>query len=328
MKRDRISRQGFTSVELLLVLALGAVVIGGAVVSYGTLVRNQPRVASFVTVPLGSQRMQRFFEISGKSAQDTPQAPHYGSIAEAEKLREQFYADVISATAVFCLARDGDNTWKPASIPYDPSLHRELDTPQAFRAHLVANVGVPSALYRDYRNPLGTRATEPSENSSIFVLGYSKEPKALRVIAIYDTDVIRFTGRNDPNGFHASVKRYTSHPSNPASDLVYSGGYQVFYAPSVIDARSARDWATDGFTPLFVTIERGSRSAYNESPVTINRFKKAAEQPFYFVWWPDPAARHLGAVAGALPSSDPRQAYNHMGGRTSYMFTVPMFPAL
>lgn len=328
MNRSHIVRRGFTSIELLLVLALGAVVLGGAVVSYGTLVRNQPRVASFVTVPLGAQRMQRFYSISGKSAQDTPQAPHYGSIAEAEKLREQFHADVISSTAVFCLPRDGDNTWKPSSIPYDPSLHAELDTPQAFRDHLVSNVGVSISLYRDYRNPLGTRDTEPSENMTIFILGYSKDPAALRVIALYDIDVIRFTGRNEPNGFHASVKRFTTHPSTPTSDLAYAGGYQVFYGPSVIDAVSARQWQTDGFTPLFVTFERGSRSALREFPVTIDRFKKAAEQPFYFVWWPDPAARHLGPVTSALPSTDPRQAYNHMAGRTSYMFTVPMFPAL
>jgi hypothetical protein len=43
---------------------------------------------------------------------------------------------------------------------------------------------------------------------------------------------------------------------------------------------------------------------------------------------PDPAARHLGAVANTFPTSDPRQAYNQMAGRTAFMFTVPMFPAL
>lgn len=327
MKAHAANRRGFTSVELLLVLALGAVIIGGAVVSYGTLVRNQPRVASFVSAPLGAQRMQRFFGLSG-SVQDTAVAPHYGSVAQAEELREQFHADVISATAVFCLPRDGDNTWKPSSIPYNPLEHDELDTPQAFRSHIVAHAGVPSSLYRDYRNPLDTPGTQPSENASIFILGFSKEPDILHVIAIYDIDVIRFTARTQPNGFHASVKRYAANPSNPAADLAFAGGYQVFYPPSVMDARTARDWARDGFTPLFITFERASRAGFLEVPVTINRFKKAAEQPFYFIWWPDPAARHLGEVAGSLPSSDPRRAYNHMAGRTSYMFTVPMFPAL
>jgi hypothetical protein len=40
------------------------------------------------------------------------------------------------------------------------------------------------------------------------------------------------------------------------------------------------------------------------------------------------AARHLGPIANTLPRTDPRQTYNHMSGRTSLMFTVPMFPAL
>uniref|UniRef100_UPI00329A0C51 hypothetical protein n=1 Tax=Salmonella enterica TaxID=28901 RepID=UPI00329A0C51 len=61
---------------------------------------------------------------------------------------------------------------------------------------------------------------------------------------------------------------------------------------------------------------------------TIDRFKRAAERPFYFIWWPDPSARHLGAIANTFSSTDPRQAYNHMAGRTAFMFVVPMFPAL
>jgi type II secretory pathway component PulJ len=52
---------GFTSVELLLVLALSALILGGAVVTYGTLVRSQPSASSVVTVPLGLQRMQNFY---------------------------------------------------------------------------------------------------------------------------------------------------------------------------------------------------------------------------------------------------------------------------
>jgi hypothetical protein len=79
---------------------------------------------------------------------------------------------------------------------------------------------------------------------------------------------------------------------------------------------------------LFITFERSARLALRETPATIERFKRAAERPFYFIWWPDPAARHLGPVANTFASSDPRQAYNQMAGRTSFMFTTPMFPAL
>jgi hypothetical protein len=255
-------------------------------------------------------------------------APHYGSLAQAEKLREQFNSDVISATAVFCLPRDEVNTWRPATIPYDPVAHGELDTPQKFRAHVVAAASVSAALYRDYRNPLNDSASVPSPNASIFILGYSKEANKLKVNAMYDIDIVRFTATTAAQGFHASVKRYAPDPRGTAYPLALSSGYDVFYPPSVSNPTSASQWSTDGFTPLFITFERYTRRSIRETPDTINRFKAAAEYPFYFVWWPDPGARHLGPQANTLSATDPRQAYNHMAGRTSFMFTVPMFPAL
>jgi hypothetical protein len=318
---------GFTSVELLLVLALSAVVIGGAVVSYGTIVRSQPSVSSVVTVPLGLSRMQNFFGLTS-STLNVAMAPQYGALSQAEELREQFLTDTLSATAVFCLPRDSMNTWRPAVIAYNPALHDELDTPQKFRAHLVNNLSVSAALYRDYRNPLNDGTPVP-QNASIFVLGYSKYAGYLKVSAIYDIDVIRFTGTTEPNGIYASVKRYAdSATTTTPSTLSYMGGYDVFFPPSAPNPTSATQWASDGFAPLFVTFERSTRLAFRETPATIERFKRAAERPFYFIWWPDPAARHLGAVANTLPGSDPRQAYNQMAARTAFMFTVPMFPAL
>ncbi|MEZ5383876.1 MAG: hypothetical protein R3F13_00015 [Prosthecobacter sp.] len=325
MTRRRHQSGGFTSVELLLVLALSAVVIGGAVMSYGTLVRSQPSTTSTVVVPLGVQRMQNFYGSSG-TTQNVAMAPQYGAVSQAEELREQFVADTLTATAVYCLPRQDINTWRPSVIAYNPALHDELDTPQKFLAHIVTNASAPAGLYDDYRNP-GT-STPDRDNASIFILGYSKYAGYLKVNAIYDIDVIRFTGTNEPNGIYASVKRYADSLSavNP-SILSYVGGYEVFFPPSVPDPRRATEWSGDGFTPLFVTFERSARLALRESS-SIERFKRAAERPFYFVWWPDPAARHLGPIANTLPRTDPRQAYNHMAGRTSLMFTVPMFPAL
>ncbi|MBE7495844.1 MAG: hypothetical protein HS117_12940 [Verrucomicrobiaceae bacterium] len=320
-------RGGFTSVELLLVLALGAVVIGGAVVSYGSIVRSQPRVSSFITVPLGSTRMQHFYG-SSNSTLDTASAPQFGGLSQAEELREQFLADVMSATAVFCLPRDDSNAYKPSIIAYNPLQHAELDTPQKFRAHLVSIGAVTAAQYRDYRNPLNDGVSVP-QNASIFVLGFSKYAGYLKVLSLYDIDVIRFTGAGQPQGFHASVKRYADPVgSTTPSTLTYAGGYDVFYPPSVFNASNPAQWATDGFSPLFVTFERAVRLALTEAPSTIQRFKRAAERSFYLIWWPDPCARHLGPVTNTLPSSDPRQAYNQNAGRTSFMFTVPMFPAL
>lgn len=318
---------GFTSVELLLVLALSAVVIGGAVVSYGTLVKSQPSVSSVVTVPLGLTRMQNFYGLSTTTL-NAAMAPQYGALSQAEELREQFVTDTLSATAVYCLPRDGMNTWRPSIIAYNPALHDELDTPQKFRVHIIATSGVPDTLYRDYRNPLNDGTSVP-QNASIFVLGYSKYAGYLKVNAIYDIDVIRFTGTTEPNGLHASVKRYADAASSSTpSTLVYMGGYDVFFAPSVPNPTNASQWATDGFAPLFITFERATRLALRETPATIERFKRAAERPFYFIWWPDPVMRHLGPVANTVATTDPRHAYNQMAGRTSFMFTVPMFPAL
>jgi hypothetical protein len=319
--------RGFTSVELLLVLALSAVILGGVVVSYGTIVRSQPSVSSMVAVPLGLTRVQNFYGGLSDTV-DTAMAPQYGALSMAEELREQFLADTLSATAVYCLPRDGMNTWKPSTIAYDSTRDGELDTPQKFRAHIIAHASVSSSLYRDYRNPLNDGTAIP-QNASIFVLGYSKYAGYLKVSAIYDIDLIRFIGATEPNGIHASVKRYADAAASlTPSTLSYTGGYDVFFPPSLPNATSSSQWNTDGFTPLFVTFERAARLALRETPTTIDRFKRAYERPFYFIWWPDPAVRHLGPVANTFSSTDPRQAYNHMAGRTAFMFTVPMFPAL
>ena len=319
--------RGYTTAELLIVVMLSAIVMGAMVVSYGTLTRSQPNVNSFATVPLGVDRDVNFFG-ENKATRDTCVAPHYGTLAVAENLREEFNTDVLSATAVFCLPRDAMNTYRPATIPYNPTLHGELDTPQKFRAHLIAAGGVSASLFRDYRNPLNTTATAPSMNASIFILGYSKVENQLKVNAIYEIDVIRFIGAAEPQGYYASVRRYSEDSRGSSYALVYAAGYEVFFPPSIQSPTSATQWATDGFTPLFVTFERSTRRSIVESPETINRFKAAAERPFYFIWWPDPAARHLGPQPNTLSTTDPRQAYNQMAGRTAFMFTVPMFPAL
>ncbi len=325
--RCRQRQAGFTAVELLLVLALAAVVLGGAVVSYGTLVRSQPRTASYVTLPLGASALQNFYGVNATS-RNVVVAPNYGTLALAEEVREQFNHDILSATAIFCLPRDAVNTWRPTSIPYNPLTHGELDTPQKFRDHVIAVAGISATLYRDFRNPLNTTATVPSSNASIFLLGYSKVKDQIKVLCLYDIDVIKLTTAGAAQGFHASVKRYTDDPRGTTYPLAYSSGYDVYFPPSDPMATSTTSWAKDGFTPLFVTFERSTRKAILETPDTINRFKLAAERPFYLIWWPDPAARHLGPQPNTLAPTDPRQAYNHMGGRTAFMFTVPMFPAL
>ena len=324
MTRQLPAPRGFTSVELLLVVALSAIIMGGVVVGYGTIVKNQPRLSAVVSVPLGSANMSAFYG-SALSTMETPSAPNFTGLSKAEELRESFINDTTSATAIFCLGRDVANTYKPSTIAYDPTTHGELDTPQKFRTHLLTLGVVPATQYRDFRNPDGSSA--PPANASIFILGYSKYTGYLKVTAIYDIDVIKFDAAQ-PWGIHASVKRFAD-PTAVAlpTALVYSGSYEVFYPPSVLNPTAASQWLTDGFTPLFVTFERSARLAIREG-LYIDRFKRATERPFYLIWWPDPCARHLGPAANTFSPSDPRQSYNQMAGRTSFMFTVPMFPAL
>lgn len=319
MRTARHSR-GFTSAELLMVLTLAAVVIGGVVVSYGTIVRNFNRVGSYVEVPLPSTTVLNYYGASGTS-RTCSTAPSYGVHALADRLREQFWSDVTTATAVFCLARNGLNTYRPAWVPYVVGTDRELDTPQAFREHLITRAGIPATLFRSERGFSAPTTGSTLINGSIYILGYSDDPANIKVQAIYDIDFVKV---NSPQGIYASVRRYAPQSAVLGATTVssYTNGYEVFYPPS-----SATTWTTDGFSPLFVAFERSSRKALAEGVAT-DRFKQAAGMPFYMLWWPDPAARNLAAVPNSLPLSDVRSAYNHQGGRTGYMMVVPMFPAL
>ena len=146
----RSHAHAFTAVEMVSVLALSALILGSIVVGYGTVVRSRPGVATLVTVPLGTARAAAFaYPGQTGTSRNVVTAPHYGMMAQAEELREQFHADVVSATAVFCLPREDVSNYRPWSIPYDPLLHGELDTPQKFREHLVA-LGVTPMPFRDY----------------------------------------------------------------------------------------------------------------------------------------------------------------------------------
>ncbi|MBX7210804.1 MAG: hypothetical protein K1X78_21025 [Verrucomicrobiaceae bacterium] len=313
--------RGYTSAELLLVLALGAIVIGGTVVAFGSLAKNLPRVSAVVEVDLGS-KLNTYYGAGASSTtkQTVNSAPNQGAVGLAERLREQFNTDVISATAVYCLARDSAtaNTYHPTSIPYNPSTDQVLDTSQKFRDHLSSKGVSATTLYGSERNFSSSKSA-----ATIFILGYSKTANELNVISTYDIDVVKVT---KPDGFYASVRRYVGAPVVNVNE---PQGYEVFYPPYDYNSTT---WAnasgtTDGFTPIFVAFERSVRASLSEGSTT-DRFKKAAERPFYFIWWPDPGAGDLRKQPNSYPTTDPRQAYNHQGGRTSFMFTVPMFPSL
>lgn len=300
---------------MLLAMALGALIVGAAAVSYGTISRNMPRAGNSAYITLDSTKLKNFYDLD-QATKPTAIAPNYGSALLAEDMRERFMADTLSATAVFPLARTDINSYRPAQIPFVPGTDTFPDTPLKFRDLLVAKSLVSSTIFTANRNYNAT-----ATNCSIFVLGFSSDPAYLSVTSIYEVDIIKTTS---PKGFYASVRRYVATPTVAAKLTAY---YDVFYPPYDGDL-----WPStkDNFTPLWVAFERRSRSFLQESP-DIDRFKKANEKPFCFIWWPDPAASTLGlyrASNTSYPFNDPRSVYNHMAARTSYMFTVPLFPAL
>ena len=317
MKQSAQHRRGFTSAELLIAMALGAVIIGAAAVAYGTISRNIPRAGNTAVITLDTAKLTNYYGLAQSTIQSTI-APNYGAVMRAEDLRERFMADTIAATAVFPLARVDVNPYRPAQIPFVRGTDTFPDTPLKFRDLLVTKSLVTSTVFASSRN-YNTTAT----NCSIFVLGYSSDAAFLSVTAVYDVDIVKTTS---PAGFYASVRRYVATPSAAAKLTAY---YDVFYPP-YDDAM----WPTtkDNFTPLWVAFERQSRLYLSPAESTdIDRFKKAREKPFCMIWWPDPAASTLGMYRASNTSyttSDPRAVYNHMAGRTSFMFTVPLFPAL
>jgi hypothetical protein len=313
--RRRPFQGGFTSAELLVAGMIAAVVIGTAAMAFGTLSRGQRQFTTMATVNLPTGASNNFYGIDSTSI-TAHVAPNFGAVAQAEAMRERFCTETSQAIAVYCLYR-GNNVWNtvhPTTIA-TPPFGTAMDTPEAFRAYLATAIASSSGLFTTYRNYGVT------PNVSIFVLGYSTDAATIPVIAVYDMDLVAATDPNNAGvavGTYASVRRYAAGTLTNYYDVIYraSGG-------------------ADSWTPPVVAFERKSRLAVAEGS-SIDPFKVAAGRPFYFIFWPDPAEDSLalpsdvmtgGVLNGSFASTDPRRVYNHMAGRTSFMFTVPVFPS-
>ncbi|HSJ04652.1 MAG: type II secretion system protein J [Verrucomicrobium sp.] len=307
---------GFTAAEMLVATMVGAVVIGAAALAYATFVNAQQRFSDVATVRLTSTAKSNFYGISGSDI-TTYVAPNYGSLARAEALRERFITDTTQSVAVYCLYRANAvyNTIRPASIASPPAGTR-MDTPELFRTYLSTAVTASATVFTSYRN-VGT-----TPNYTVFILGFSQNATTIPVIAVYDVDFVEAKNPSATSvilGTYASVRRYVSGTLTGYYDVIYRASGQ-----------------TESFVPPVVAFERRSLKALVEGNTTIDRFKVAAEQPFYFIFWPDPAVDSLalpsnastsGTLNGSYGTTDVRRAYNHMAGRTSFMFTLPMFPS-
>ena len=313
---------------MLVATMIAAVVIGAAAMAYATFTRGQRQLTQVATVRLPNSNIQNNFYGVNSVSITTFVAPNFGSVARAESLREKFIADVEQAVAVYCLYRTTNlNTVRPATIP-SPPYGTVLDTPENFRLYLATAVTASASIFQKYRNyPQSPDITATLPNLSIFILGYSANATTIPVLAVYDIDFVTATNPNGTGtlvGTYASVRRYVSGTLTAYYDVIY---------PAVGSTE------TENWNPISVAFERRSRLAVVEGTALTtgyDRFKVAAEQPFYFIFWPDPSRETLALPRGALVSgvmnpsysaTDPRRAYNHMAGRTAYMFTVPLFPS-
>ncbi len=161
-----------------------------------------------------------------------------------------------------------------------------------------------------------TTTTGSVTNVSIFLLQPSGSNTQLWIRAVWEVDYVNLpvdansdTAPDVPCVF-ASVRRYV------ADTLTHY--YDCVYRDAVI---------TDVGIPC-AHFERADRLAYSEA-ASIDRFKKAGNQPFYLLWWPDPAVSRLkGTTATAYTATQPQSAYGKHEGQTSYLFVIPQFPAL
>jgi len=313
---SRAQRTAFSLIELLVAVALAAALLTVAVMIFQGLVASGGTRTSIGDVTVGTA-LSTFYGVNATVVGNCSFAPSYGRVAQAEVLRTRFVTDLQSASAVYGLGRNGVNAFRTSSIPVSSAFRgSSLDLPEAFRQLLAASVPSTATTFTAYRG------ASTATNASIFLLTPSASATTLSVLAIYDIDL---TPTTSPVGTYVSVKRYGTIETTTSDGLLgLTDYYDIFYP-----APEGATVPTIAFNPLVVCFERAARFGNVETDHTIDRLKKAAERPFYFVWWPDPAAHTLEAYAGpAYDAADPRAAYPAMGGRTSFFFVVPMFPAL
>ncbi len=340
-KAGRWHPRGFSLMELLLVAAVGAVVFTSAALAFRVVAKNQRNAVAFQEVTLPVAVAENFFPGStdaslATSKHDSYTAPNFGRCSQADMLRTLFLEETEKSVAVFALARNANtNTIRGRILNLYGRLPQSLDTPAAFLAYLKANDDTRDAaqVFTSYRGAPPVTAntvvvstdadgitttstiTGPVANASIFLLQASGSNSELWIRAVYEIDYVNLPmNANDASApdvpcVFASVRRYVDSTLTHYYDVVY------------------REASIHDVGPACVHFERSERAVYTESGV--DPFKKAANQPFYMIWWPDPAVQRLvGTAAGTYSSSDPQSAYAKHEGQSSYFFIVPQFPPL
>jgi hypothetical protein len=300
--------EAFTLVELLVAAAIGAAIIGAAVVGFAVVSQSSVREgARNVTLPGG---LVANMYGTNSSFVTVGANPNYFQAAQARRMKERLLADVSSAAAVFCLGRNVPGN--AASRVYRLSLPNREDfrtnaTPQAFRNFLVRHDSSLADIFPAQQ----AGALLETTNATVYVVGYLRDTSEynneLTMLATYEVD---FVPTPEPDtGTFASVRRYTL--TNQAVPTDY---YHLFYPDE--------SNGSDGFRPLSAFFSR-KKAAQGSDP-----FAVAENQPFTFLWWPDPLSSRLGGSSVPAASATVRSNYANMAGRTSLFFVLPAFPPL
>ena len=208
--------------------------------------------------------------------------------------------------SVSTASRATAETTTPSGPPASrrPPAGTNLDTPDAFRTYLGTLYSAAPTTFvsypqfpRDRALPLDLRPRaipttpppSPSPRSMTWTWSRPRIPLSAAVV-----------------GNYVSVRRYV----NGALTAYYDCCFKL-----------SGD-GTDSWYPAVVSFERQSRKAVAEGSSSIDRFKIAEEKPFCLVFWPDPSRSSLklpngnttGSYNASFSSTDPRKAYNHMGG--------------
>lgn len=306
---ERKAISGFTLVELLVAAAIGAALIAAAVIGFG-VVSSLPLRQGTVNVSLPSGVIANFYGTNLTSLTLGPN-PNYFQAAQARRIKDRLMSDVAASSAVFCLGRNvsGSPALRAAEIAVPGGTDfRSHSTPSTFRDFLAsADAALGSAFPAQQDGALRN-----TTNASIYVVGtlasVSDYTNRLTVLATYEMDFVPTV--SPTGGTVASVRRYSGTNTSVPTDY-----YHVYYAEAAN--------GSDGFRPLAAFFGRAAADDDDNDP-----FAVAVNQPFTFVWWPDPLVSSLGAGQVPGSSTNTRANYANMAGRTSLFFVLPAFPSL
>lgn len=290
----------FSLIEILVAISLSAALFSAAAMVYQAISFNANPLSTLCPVTFPEGVLSNLYGLD-QTTINVYSAPNLARCAAATQVAELLTDDAASASAVYVLGRNGLNAYRPQTIPY-PAGSVKLDSPDRFLAHIVAQAPSDTTQFVSYDT------VNDQESHTIFLIQPSTSATELNVLSIFELDVIPIQG----TGNYVSVRRYVAGELTAYYDILYPASSGVPFHPTAVHF-----------------FRRGLAGNLSSDSA---KFAVAEEMPFYFVWWPDPAARNLESPSDPpTPSASPGSAvydYYRMGGRTQYQFTIPAFPAL